>query len=217
MYKIWVKIWPSGLGHPQTPVEGQHISFKTVTNGSNNILISCKLTKICQFMCFWHFAKFQGSYKRPKMWPPTALGRILVTRRYAYFNRLVGFLLSYIVNEFLFASVHHPAIPSVRPGHDGKSSCGSFRLASGNKECPQKCIFYHVRRGIPEVMEIWNFTRLLSAGRSKALCCYVQIHLHIKLVLSLLDSKVGGRILDFKTASTCRYGFCFSWFLDPLL
>ena len=58
--QILVNIWPWGLGHRRTQVGGQYIPFETVTNSSNRILVSWKLTKIGQFMCFWHFVKFQG-------------------------------------------------------------------------------------------------------------------------------------------------------------
>ena len=57
MSQTWVKIWPRGLHHRRTQVGRKHVSWETVTNTSNRILISCKLTQIWQFMCFWHFAK----------------------------------------------------------------------------------------------------------------------------------------------------------------
>ena len=42
------------------PVGVQYMALETVAKSLNRILISRKLNETCQFMCFWHFAKFQG-------------------------------------------------------------------------------------------------------------------------------------------------------------
>ena len=41
-------------------VEGQHVPLETVTKSANRILISCKLTEICQFICFWHLPNLKS-------------------------------------------------------------------------------------------------------------------------------------------------------------
>ena len=60
MSQILVKIWPWGLGHRWTPLGGHYVPLETVTNSSNRITVSCKVTEICQIMCFWHLVKFQS-------------------------------------------------------------------------------------------------------------------------------------------------------------
>ena len=44
---IWVKIWPWGLGHQRTPVEGQCVPVETATNSSNSLLQSLGVLAFC--------------------------------------------------------------------------------------------------------------------------------------------------------------------------
>ena len=52
-------MWPRVLGCRRTPMRGQHIPFKTVTNRFSTVFVFCKPTEICPFMWFGILPNFK--------------------------------------------------------------------------------------------------------------------------------------------------------------